>query len=360
MKSRAFEPNDSAAGRGGVAGHLDSKGDIGMRPVDDRGEFGRLIAALSAVESGPHADNFLTNEDSFTRVVGDLKPASGAVYLGVGPDQNFTYIAGMRPEWSFIVDHRRRNLRLHLLHKALFTIATDRVGYLAHLTARRPGPLPEDPTAGELVEAFQGAAFDRSRLEATRVEVFRALRPLGVLEGDEWADLASIQERLAGPGMDARFLALPIYPTFGTLIRTPDRDGTPAHLLALEEHYRAVREAQRADRIVPLVGDLAGDDALPRLAEWLNKRGLKVAVVYVSDAEFFLLRDGRFDAYLDNLERLPRADGTLIVRSSTRAIDHPDRVEGDHGTTIARPLATFLDAARAGRVRRPDDLFAIE
>ena len=324
---------------------------------DRNGGFGRLIAGLSGRESGPHADNFMTNEDSFTRVVGDLDRAPAGVYLGVGPDQNFTYIAKVRPEWAFVVDHRRRNLRLQLLHKALFEIATDRVAYLTHLTARRPGPLPADPTAEGLVGAFRGAAFDRDLLEATRVEIFRALRPLGVLEADEWADLASIQGRLAGPGMDARFLALPIYPTLGELIRTPDRDGDPAHVLAREEHYRVVREAQRADRVVPLVGDLAGDVALPRLAEWLGKRGLTVAVVYVSDAEFFLLRGGRFDAYINNLERLPRDEDAVIVRSSTRAIDHPMRVEGDRGTTIARPLGRFLDAARAGRVRTPDDLF---
>jgi hypothetical protein len=321
--------------------------------------YGELIRALSEPETGPHGDNFLTNEDSFPRVVGALgrQAPGGGVYVGVGPDQNFTYIARCRPDVSFVLDYRRRNLRLHLLHKALFMLSEDRVAYLTRLTCRRPGPMPEGPTADQLVGAFEAVPFEGRLLERTRAEVVRLLRPLGVLGEDEWEDLATIQARVAGPGLNARFLALPIYPTFGQLIRTADRDGRPAHLLATEESYRSVRDAQLGDRVLPLVADLAGDAALPRLADWLRRRGLAVSVVYVSDVEFFLLRGGRFDAYVANLDRLPRAEGALIVRSSTREIDHPDRVPGDSSTTVLRPLAPFLDAARAGLIRSADDLF---
>ena len=323
-------------------------------------DFAGLIAALSEPSSGPHADNLITNEDSFPRVAGALErraPGRG-VYLGVGPDQNFTYIAHCRPSLAIVLDYRRRNLRLHLLHKALFMLSKDRASYLSRLTARRVDDLPDDPTADQLVSAFDGAEFDPALLGRTRNEVAALLRPLGVLGDDEWADLATIQARLAGPGMDAKFLAMPIYPTFGELIRTPDRDGDPAHLLALEQHYRAVRRVQLDDRVVPLVADLAGEAALPRLADWLRDRGLGVSVLYVSDVEFFLLRAGRFDAYLANLDRLPWRDGALIVRTSTREIDHPARVPGDSATTIAVPAAPFLADARAGRVRTPDDLFS--
>ncbi|QDV35370.1 LIC_10091 family protein [Tautonia plasticadhaerens] len=324
--------------------------------------FAEVIRTLSEPEQGPHGDNFLTNEDSFPRPCGELgrRAAPGGVYLGVGPDQNFTYVAHCDPSLAFVLDYRRRNLRLHLLHKALFMLSDDRVSYLTRLTCRRPGPMAADPTADQLVGAFEASPFDEPLLGRTRAEVTALLRPLGVLGEREWDDLATIQARVAGPGMGARFLALPIYPTFGELIRTPDRDGRPAHLLATEEAYRAVRDAQRLDRVLPLVADLAGDGALPRLAEWLRERGLPVSVLYVSDVEFFLLRAGRFDAYLANLERLPRAEGALIVRTSTREIDHPERVLGDSSTTIARPLSRFLDEARAGRIRTPDDLFGAE
>ncbi|CAN5914824.1 hypothetical protein BH23PLA1_BH23PLA1_11330 [soil metagenome] len=321
--------------------------------------LGALIRQLSDPESGPPADNLITNEDSFPRVVGELRERApgGGVYLGVGPDQNFTYIAEGRPERAFVLDYRRRNLLLHLLHKGMFMLSPDRVTYLSRLTARRPSELPDDATAEDLVEAFERAEFDRDRLKATVEEVVKLLRPLNVVAENEWADLATIQARLAGPGMNARFLALPTYPTFGALIQTTDRTGRPAHLLAREESYQALRQTQQEDRILPLVGDFASPTVLPRLARWLEGRGLSVSIFYISDVEFFLLRAGRFDDYVANLGQLPWADGALLIRSSTREIDHPDRVEGDIGTTILRPVAPFLEAARAGHIRSDDDLF---
>lgn len=325
--------------------------------------YGDLIRALSEPESGPHGDNFLSNEDSFPRVCGELARSvpPGGVYLGVGPDQNFTYIAHTRPERAFLLDFRRRNLLLHAIHRALFALSGDRVAYLERLTARRaPETLREhEATADELVAAFDAAEFERARLEEAVAEVARVLQPLGVIADDEWPVLARVQARLAGPGMQARFLALPAYPTFGLLVRTPDRSGQPAHLLADEGLYRRVRDAQRAGRIVPIVGDFAGAGALPRLADWLHHHDQRVAMLYISDVEFFLLRAGRFDAYIANLRRLPWADGALVARTSTRPIDHPERVGGDASTTIARPVAPFLEAAAAGRIRSHDDLFAV-
>ncbi|WP_152053937.1 LIC_10091 family protein [Tautonia marina] len=321
--------------------------------------FPELIRSLSEPETGPHADNLLTNEDSFPRVIGDLerRVTSGGLYLGVGPDQNFSYIARCAPARSFVLDFRRRNLRLHLLHKALFMLSETRVDYLTRLTARQPRDLPDQPTPSQLVEAFATAPFEERLLERTRLEVFGLIRALGVLDESEWDDLARIQARLAGPGMNAKFLAMPIYPTLGELIQTPDSDGCPAHLLAQESSYRTVRDAQRNDQVLPLVANLAGSVALPRLADWFQSQRLKVSVVYVSDVEFFLLRAGTLDAYVANLERLPRHENALIIRTSTRELDHPDRIPGDSSTTVLRSLPAFLDAARAGRITRPDDLF---
>jgi hypothetical protein len=302
----------------------------------------------------------VTNEDSFPRVARHLARLfpRDSVYLGVGPDQNLTYIAHARPDLAFILDHRRKNLLLHLLHKALLSLAADRATYLSKLTARAPAfPVPSDASADDLIAAFERSPFDRARLDAATADVAAALKPLGVLADDEWPALATIQARLAGPGLDARFLALRMYPTLARLIRTTSRDGRPAHFLAEETLYRSIRESERGDRVIPIVGDFAGPTALPRLAEWLRRRGKALGVLYVSDVEFFLLRSGRFAAYLDGLGRLPRADGAVVVRTSTRPIESPERVAGDSSTTILRSLDLFLADARAGRIRTPDDLF---
>jgi hypothetical protein len=63
---------------------------------------------------------------------------AGGVYLGVGPDQNFSYIAQARPSLAILIDVRRDNLLLHLLFKAIFAEARSRVDYLSLLTGRQP------------------------------------------------------------------------------------------------------------------------------------------------------------------------------------------------------------------------------
>ena len=324
-------------------------------PARDQ-SLARIVAGLSEPEAGRAADNLVTNEDSFARVADRLEPGGG-VYLGVGPDQNFAFIAHARPSLAFVLDFRRRNALLHLAHKALFALARDRVSYLARLFSRQPKKLPPDPSADELVAAFEGVAMDRTRLDATIADVASYLRPLGVVDDPEWPEIATILAKLAGPGLNSRFLALPMYPTIGQLIRSKDRLGRPAHFLARQEWYRVVRDAQVGDRVIPLVGDFAGPTALATLGDWLRRRSLAVSTFYASDVEFFLIRSGRFPTYATNLEKLPWAEGAVLIRTSTREIPHPERRPGDSSTTILRPVAPFLEAARSGRVKSIEDLF---
>jgi hypothetical protein len=84
--------------------------------LNDR-EFWRLVDDFSEPNGYFRSDNLLSNENAFQHVIPTLQtslPAEG-VYLGVGPEQNFTYIAALRPKIAFIVDIRRGNMNLQLL-----------------------------------------------------------------------------------------------------------------------------------------------------------------------------------------------------------------------------------------------------
>lgn len=72
-------------------------------------EFTRLVQTLSEEGGYFFSDNFTSNEDSYLTVVDKMKElgATGGAYIGVGPEQNFTYIAKVRPRIAFIVDIRR-------------------------------------------------------------------------------------------------------------------------------------------------------------------------------------------------------------------------------------------------------------
>src|SRR5215510_11273860 len=124
--------------------------------------FWRLVTDFSE-ESGSFRFEYMSNEQQFQYVIPRLKEnrEPGGVYLGVGPEQNFTYIAALQPKMAFIFDIRRQNLVEHLLYKAIFEMASDRVDFLSRLFSRKaPAGLSEKSTARALFQAFRGAAPD--------------------------------------------------------------------------------------------------------------------------------------------------------------------------------------------------------
>ncbi len=82
--------------------------------------------------------NIISNEIEFQRVFPDVqKTKPYGAYVGVGPEQNFTYITSFKPPMAFIVDIRRGNLLLHLAYKALIERSADRLDFLSGLFARK-------------------------------------------------------------------------------------------------------------------------------------------------------------------------------------------------------------------------------
>ena len=114
-------------------------------------EFWRLAADLSdPAGEFPHSDNLVSNETQYVHTMQSLG-AMGGVYIGVGPEQNFSFIAHLRPAMAFIVDIRAGNRGLHLLYKALFESAGDRADFVSRLfSRRRPVGLDASISAHEL------------------------------------------------------------------------------------------------------------------------------------------------------------------------------------------------------------------
>src|SRR5262245_10462205 len=126
-------------------------------------EFWNMITDFSEPGGVFPSDNFLSNESGYKEVIPALlktvKP--GGAYIGVGPEQNFTYIVALRPKIAFIIDIRRQNMIGHLLYKALIEMSPDRADFLARLFSRpRPPGLDTTTTADVLFAAFGNVAPD--------------------------------------------------------------------------------------------------------------------------------------------------------------------------------------------------------
>src|SRR5262245_8933591 len=98
-------------------------------------QFAQMVEKFSEPNGYFDSDNLISNEASYLHVMGKLRQmkVSGGAYIGVGPDQSFSYIAQIRPAIAFITDIRRDNLLQHLLFKSLFSLSRNRLEYLCLL-----------------------------------------------------------------------------------------------------------------------------------------------------------------------------------------------------------------------------------
>jgi len=114
--------------------------------------FWQMISEFSEPGGYFRSDNFLSNENAFQLVIPELskRESPGGVYLGVGPEQNFTYLVALQPKLAFIIDIRRQNMLEHLLYKALIERSANREEFLSRLFSREP---PRDLRADAGVDA---------------------------------------------------------------------------------------------------------------------------------------------------------------------------------------------------------------
>src|SRR6185503_11036030 len=70
--------------------------------------FAGTVARLSEAPGYFDSDNLISNETSYLHAVSKLREVgtSGGVFVGVGPDQSFSYIAAVKPTTAFMIDIR--------------------------------------------------------------------------------------------------------------------------------------------------------------------------------------------------------------------------------------------------------------
>src|SRR5262249_10208661 len=125
--------------------------------------FWKMVTDFSEEGGYFRFENFLSNELGFQLVIPELKEITkpGGVYLGVGPEQNFTYIVALQPKIAFITDIRRQNIFELMMYKAFFELSPNRADFISRWFARkRPESLNDTAAPSELFSAFDGIKPD--------------------------------------------------------------------------------------------------------------------------------------------------------------------------------------------------------
>jgi len=317
-------------------------------------EFARLVRDLSEEGGYFRSDNFTSNETSYLHVVDKLRAlgATGGAYIGVGPEQNFTYIAKVRPRIAFIVDIRRQAMIQHLMSKAIFQLATTRAEYLSLLLSK---PIPKDkaPTAdasiADILKAIGQAATDERAYTANLAAIRKTIKEtfqVQLTEGDQ-ASLDYVYRNFRDDGLDIGYRMEGMrggwFPNLKELIEQADQNGKLGNFLATREDFEFVRDMQRRNLIIPIVGDFAGKKALAAVGEYLKKNAFIVTAFYTSNVEQYLFQNGVFSGFAENVRKLPVNEHSLFIRAvpNTR-FSHPAQLAGHRTTTLLQQIPVFL------------------
>jgi hypothetical protein len=293
-------------------------------------EYWGLITELSEPDGDFRSDNLLSNELYLQYVIPELvrvaKPKR--VYIGVGPEQNFTYIAALKPRMAFIVDVRRGNMQLQLMYKALFEMSENRADFIFRLFSRkRPEGFGGKSTADEIFSALYKSgpekpeerdALYRTNLKAIQDHLTRT-RHLPLTPDDlsgidyvyghfsTFGPGLSYWSSSRGGGRDA--------PTYWDLMVAEDGKGQNRSYLASEDNFKALKDLHEKNLLVPVVGNFSGPKAVRAVGRYLKERDAVVSAFYLSNVEQYLQRDGLWTSFCSNVATLPLDASSTFIRS---------------------------------------------
>jgi hypothetical protein len=337
--------------------------------------FWRMIESFSEDDGFFTSENFSSNELGYQTLIpklqGIVRP--GSVYMGVGPEQNFQYIAGLKPKIAFIIDIRRQNMIQHLMYKAAFEMAANRADFLSVIFSRkRPEGLGETSTTEQLFSAYLEASRDNALAETNRQAIKDLLlkkHGFKLTEEDErtidhvfdvfaaygttlnYSSNVDVQGR-ATPGRGG-----PNNVAYYDLMILADDNGVNRSYLASEDSFRFLKEMEAKNLLIPIVGNFAGPTAIRAVGRYLKEHGATVGAFYLSNVEQYLFRPPQNGPSIH--AQFYQSVGTLPLDASSMFIRSGNRSAGGRGgglTPMMSPILDILNDFKQDRINSQNDV----
>jgi hypothetical protein len=336
--------------------------------------FWTMIEAFSEDGGIFTSENFSSNELGYQVLIPKLQAVvrPGGVYVGVGPEQNFQYIASLRPKIAFIIDIRRQNMILHLMYKAAFEMAANRADFLSIIFSRpRPEGLTEASTPEQLFAKYLEISADDALAESNR----RAIKDLLVrrhgfrlTEQDQltfdhvfdvfaaYGPRLNYSSNIDGLGRVAPLRGGPNNVAYADLMVVVDDGGINRSYLASEESFRFVKELEQKNLVVPIVGNFGGPKAIRSIGAYLKEHDAVVSAFYLSNVEQYLFRPPQgglsiHAQFYQNVGALPLDASSTFIRSGNRQ-------NGSRGglTPMMSSMMEILADFQAGQINSQNDV----
>jgi hypothetical protein len=321
--------------------------------------FWKLVTDISEPGGSFRSDNFVSNETAYQWVIPDLQRTTrtGGVYLGVGPDQNFTYLVALKPKIAFIFDIRRQNMVTHLMYKALIEQSSDRAEFLSRLFSRpRPARLDSLTPAESLFAAYQAVPPDSAAYRKNLASINDVLSKKHgfALTADDTAGIRHVYQAFVAYGPDITYnsnqgrAGFGRMPSFAQLQIEADSAGVHRSYLASETNYRALKQLEADNLVVPLVGDFAGAKAIRAVGAYLKEHDATVTAFYLSNVEQYLFQQGDdWRRFFENVGSLPLDSSSTFIRSVFNGAGYMRGGPPFNGYMLARQMLASMQSQLA-------------
>jgi hypothetical protein len=222
----------------------------------------------------------------------------GGGYVGVGIDQNYSFIAHAKSEWVWLFDYDPTVVRLHHVLRAIVLDSPTRADFVSHFEAAN-----KDKTLALLSATYAGLAE-----RAAYREIFGVSRA-GLLGyyGHQMAGEIAIPDITRAPTAD------PETPERAAGVKIGQDLPDPTYgWLATEEAYQYIRTLYQQGRIKLLKGDMLANNTMQGIAAAAKALNVTVRVYYPSNAPECWPHTSQ---YKKNLLALPFDEQSVIIQS---------------------------------------------
>jgi hypothetical protein len=349
-------------------------------------EFWALSAQLSEPPGEFRSENLVSNETMYQWPIPDLNKTvtPGAAYMGVAPDQNFTYMIAVKPRIAFIVDIRRGNLLEHLLYKAIFEMSATRGEFLSTLFSMPAlKNISDGSSPRQLFDAAYMESADQQRFEANTKAVLNLLSVKHgfTLSSNDESQLTWIYSCFFKYGPDLTYQACEsggggfgaggggrgfgrgfgggmMFRSFADLQTQTDAADVNHAYLASEANYKWMKDFESRNLVVPVMGDFMGPKAIRSVGAWVRDHGTVVGTFYTSNVEQYLFQTSTWENFYKNIASLPLDDGSTLIRSVPNNMVSPKQ-PGARAASMLTSMKELTKAFGAGQISGYSDVVKI-
>lgn len=331
--------------------------------------YSALIKDMSEPDGYYRHDNWITNERRYLNIINPLlkNNVKGGAYIGVGPNQNFTFIETIKPEIAFIVDIRQQMTMQHLAYKAMFELAETREEFLSLLLSKSiPGgrKLDKNSDVNDIVDFFYKINSDLTMQKNTTLKIIELLDKKYGFELSQ-KDKKYIRRmmkifclanlNIAFNTNENNYLKKNKHVFLAEMLKGTDESGAQLNIFNSKEKYDYIRKMHLENKIIPITGDFAGDKAFNKISEFLLEKEMAVSALYASSVEWWLFKENKFIPWAKNFAKVPITSSSVIMRQIFEGTNGKHRLK-----FRLQNINSFMKSYNSGECQCYNDLLYLD